>query len=73
MKLIFALIILVGCTSRPINSPTESDAKLVTPQSMKVCACTKIFRPVCADGQTFANSCMAECGGYKKWSEGPCQ
>lgn len=37
------------------------------------CACIKIFRPVCAEGRTFGNSCEAECHGHKKWTEGSCK
>jgi hypothetical protein len=36
------------------------------------CYCMKIFKPVCAGGQNFGNSCEAECQGHKTWTEGRC-
>lgn len=73
MKILFVLLIVAGCTSNePKSSPTESDARMVTPESINNCICPKIFRPVCAEGRTFGNSCEAECNGYDKWSEGSC-
>lgn len=52
--------------------PTESEAKPVSPYTVQPCYCMKIFEPVCAKGQTYGNSCEAECQGNTTWSEGPC-
>lgn len=46
--------------------------KPASPYTVKPCYCMKIFQPVCADGQSFGNSCEAECQGHKKWKEGSC-
>lgn len=38
------------------------------------CICTKDFRPVCgANGQTYPNSCQAECDGMTDYKEGACE
>lgn len=74
MKLLITLLILVGCTSNdPKSTPTESDAKPVSPYTAEPCICMKIYRPVCAEGRTFGNSCEAECNGHTKWTEGMCK
>lgn len=39
----------------------------------KPCACPKILRPVCADGQTFNNACLANCAGFSDYTQGKCQ
>lgn len=65
------LLTLFACTSAK-NSPTESDAKPTSPYTVKPCYCMKIFQPVCADGQSYGNSCEAECHGHKTWKDGDC-
>ena len=80
--LVLTLLILGACTTSqkegpkttpaPVESPTESDARPVSPYTVQPCYCMKIFRPVCVDGRTFGNSCEAECTGAKTWQEGPC-
>ncbi len=74
--LIFGLLFLAACTTpKPEvieNSPTESDAKVVSPYTVKPCYCMKIYRPVCADDITYGNSCEAECHGHKNWLNKPC-
>ena len=69
------LLSLFACSTQkaPVSSPTESDAKLVSPYAVQPCLCMKIFRPVCADGIDYGNSCEAECHGHKKWTEGSCR
>ncbi len=54
------------------TSPGESNAKPVSPFTVKPCYCMKIFMPVCADGKNYGNSCEAECHGHKTWTEGHC-
>lgn len=74
MKLLIILLFLVGCTSNePKTTPTESDTRQVSPFTAEPCVCMKIYRPVCAEGRTFGNSCEAECHGYTKWTEGTCK
>lgn len=77
------LLTLFACTTqkapeqKPSSSPVEvsageSDAKPVSPYTVQPCYCMKIFKPVCAGGRNFGNSCEAECHGHKTWTEGPC-
>lgn len=66
------LLTLFACSTAKKESPTESDAKPVSPYTVEPCTCMKIFMPVCADGRNFGNSCEAECAGYKTWTEGSC-
>ena len=76
MKWILLLALLsVACTTDKKKAPEsagESDSKPVSPYTVEPCYCMKIFKPVCANGQTFGNSCEAECQGHKKWTEGDC-
>lgn len=51
---------------------TESEAKPVSPLTVKPCFCMKIFQPVCANGVNYGNSCEAECHGNKTWKDGNC-
>lgn len=69
------LLALFSCSSpkkAEVSSPTESDAKPASPYTVKPCYCMKIFQPVCADGQSYGNSCEAECHGHKTWKDGDC-
>lgn len=76
--LLFVLLIVTACTTKtpdkiPVESPTESDAKPVSPYTVRPCYCMKIYRPVCGeDKRTYGNSCEAECMGNKSWAEGAC-
>jgi hypothetical protein len=74
VKLYF-LLLLFSCTTKQITetTPTESNAKPVSPLTVEPCYCMKIFQPVCAEGITYGNSCEAECHGHKSWSEGACK
>ena len=54
------------------SEATESEAKPVSPYTVKPCYCMKIFQPVCAGGVNYGNSCEAECHGHKTWKEGSC-
>ncbi len=80
MKYFLLLALLSSCGSMtkekaadPIEAAGESDAKPVSPYTVQPCYCMKIFRPVCANGQSFGNSCEAECHGHKTWIEGQCE
>ena len=81
MKYILILALVVACTSKekkvevaaPAETPsTESEAKPVSPYTVQPCYCMKIFKPVCAGGMNYGNSCEAECHGHKTWTEGHC-
>jgi len=68
----FLLIALVSCSAHKHQAATESDAKPVSPYTVKPCFCEKIFQPVCAARVNYGNSCEAECHGNKTWTEGKC-
>jgi hypothetical protein len=78
MKYFFLLLLLASCTTKKmettpaVESAGESEAKPVSPYTVQPCYCMKIFKPVCAGGQNFGNSCEAECQGHKTWTEGRC-
>lgn len=59
-------------TAAAASAATESESKPVSPLTVKPCFCMKIFQPVCAGGQSYGNSCEAECNGHKTWTEGDC-
>lgn len=79
MKYLILLSLVVACsTKKPEKAPEEiieageSEAKPVSPYTVQPCYCMKIFRPVCAGGNNYGNSCEAECHGHKTWTEGRC-
>lgn len=76
LLLILTLSLMFSCsTSQKTSNESpagESDAKPVSPYTVKPCYCMKIFQPVCADGINYSNSCEAECHGHTKWSDGHC-
>ncbi len=73
------LLTLLACSThkdtenKKLSAATESDAKPVSPLTIQPCYCAKMFMPVCADGQSYGNSCEAECHGHKTWGEGSCE
>ena len=80
MKYILLLLLVVSCASEEKkvettpteDTATESSAKPVSPYTVQPCYCMKIFKPVCAGGMNYGNSCEAECQGHKTWTEGRC-
>lgn len=73
------LLALISCSTQNAPAPApeeadagESEARPVSPYTVKPCYCMKIFKPVCAGGVNYGNSCEAECHGHKTWTEGPC-
>lgn len=79
MKYLILFLLVTSCSTKnvenasKIESAGESEARPVSPYTVEPCYCMKIFRPVCAQGQNFGNSCEAECHGHKKWTEGTCK
>ena len=62
------LFALVAC-----SAPVEKPAPETSEYNPGNCLCMKIFRPVCgADGQTYGNSCEAECQKVS-WTDGACR
>ncbi len=80
MKYLIVLLLVFSCaTEKKVveQTPTEdtapeSNARPVSPYTVKPCYCMKIFRPVCAGGMNYGNSCEAECHGHTTWTEGHC-
>lgn len=79
MKWLILLTLFACSTQKKVDVPaqvegsaTESDAKPVSPLTVKPCLCMKIFQPVCADNINYGNSCEAECHGHKTWKDGNC-
>lgn len=80
MKYLFILLLVASCATEEKKTEvtptepttTESSAKPVSPYTVKPCYCMKIFRPVCAGGVNYGNSCEAECQGHTTWTEGKC-
>lgn len=79
MKYILLLSLLVACSTKKTETTPaetgdagESEAKPVSPYTVQPCYCMKIFKPVCAGGNNYGNSCEAECHGHKTWTEGRC-
>lgn len=79
MKYLIILALVVSCSTKntetaPVTTESagESDAKPVSPYTVQPCYCMKIFKPVCAGGMNYGNSCEAECNGHKTWTDGRC-
>lgn len=80
MKYLFILLLVTSCATEEKKTEvtptepttTESNAKPASPYTVQPCYCMKIFRPVCAGGMNYGNSCEAECHGHKTWTEGKC-
>lgn len=80
MKFLIVLALVVSCTTKKTETANpvatdaagESNAKPVSPYTVQPCYCMKIFKPVCAGGMNYGNSCEAECHGHKTWTDGRC-
>lgn len=83
MKYVLILALVVACSTKEKKKEepaphTGAAAEALdvkpgkSPYTVKECYCMKIFKPVCADGQNFGNSCEAECQGHKTWTDGYC-
>ncbi|MBT3583284.1 MAG: hypothetical protein HN509_00140 [Halobacteriovoraceae bacterium] len=53
---------------KPAQVTTENNASGVHVS----CLCTMQYDPVCADGVTYSNTCMAQCENITFWTAGAC-
>lgn len=81
--LIISLVFAVSCSTKTEEKKEalphtgayaeQADVKPTkSPYTVKECYCMKIFKPVCAGGNNYGNSCEAECHGHTAWTEGHC-
>ncbi len=60
-----SLLVFDGC-----EKPVDPDCK---GERNAACICPAVYDPVCGcDGETYGNSCEAECAGVKSWTPGEC-
>lgn len=59
------LLVFGGC-EKPVDPDCRGERNIA-------CICPAVYDPVCGcDGETYANSCEAECAGVKSWTPGEC-
>ncbi len=65
-SILFALILLLTLTQCNKDN-CKGNSKIY-------CVCTEQYDPVCGcDGNTYSNSCMAECEGIENYTKGTCK
>ena len=70
--------VLVGLAAAPRRDRSDPIVATVSPSpppgsnNHAACGCAKVFQPVCRDGQTYANPCIAKCMGVTGYSDGAC-
>jgi hypothetical protein len=72
MKWLILLALFSCSTAKKTETPVVAADKPASPYTVQPCVCMKIFKPVCANGQNYGNSCEAECHGNKTWTDGQC-
>ena len=66
MLMKFALILFIGFVLSGCNDKC-------IPKNDPGCLCPAVFDPVCGcDGNTYGNSCEAECNNIKEYTKGKC-
>ena len=63
-------IIQTPTTERPTRSPTVPPVEASS--RSRICMCPRIYLPLCCDGETYSNSCLAECNGVAKPADEHC-
>jgi len=64
MRTFFIVFGLMACT---VDADPDTDEYDTGP-----CDCGAIYAPVCADGTTYGNECVAICDGIIEYVEGAC-
>jgi len=73
----FANQCLAGCAGN-LECPsgacpdTASTSTTASPTNSSDCVCTKIYTPVCCDGEEYGNECLAKCAGHSNCDAGAC-
>lgn len=67
LKILLSLILLSFVISCNKEDDCLDDRK-------EDCVCIEIYQPVCgSNGNTYSNSCFAECDGITNYTEGACE
>jgi len=51
-----------------VKGPAECE-----PYCNRSCVCTYEYSPVCVNGRTYSNPCLARCDGYTNYTDGECE
>lgn len=66
---LLTLLVLTSCGQDQLNKRTPSSSGT---SATSECVCTFEFNPVCSNGITYDNPCIAKCQGVKFFSSGAC-
>ncbi|KAG6019469.1 hypothetical protein E4U41_003218 [Claviceps citrina] len=65
-----ALLVAAAAVQLGSAAPATS---IETAASTPTCMCIDLYSPVCANGKTFSNACVARCNGLSNMTTGKCQ
>ena len=67
------LAVLIFWLSMGAGCHKDIDPDCVEKVPVSGCGCGYVLQPVCGcNGKTYANPCLAECAGIKKYQQGKC-